>query len=204
MKKTLLCLAAVSALGFAAMPAAAQGWQNINQRQANLDTRIDQGVRNGSLTRNEAVRLRAEFNDLARLETRYRAGGLSMAERNDLDRRFDTLSAKIRIERADRDDRNDRGDRRWYDDQGRWQNINQRQANLNKRIDQGVRSGQLTRPEAVRLKAEFSALARLETRYRAGGLNNWERADLDRRFDTLSAKIRDERRDRDRQYGSRW
>ncbi len=198
MKKTLLCLAAVSALGLTAMPAAAQSWQNINQRQANLDARIDQGVRSGSLTRNEAVRLRAEFQEISRLEARYRAGGLSAWERSDLDRRFDVLSAKIRIQRADRDDRNDR---RWYDNQGRWQNINQRQADLDRRIDQGVRSGQLSRAEALRLRAEFQTIARLETRYRANGLNNWERSDLDRRFDVLSGKIRDERRDR--QYGAR-
>jgi hypothetical protein len=36
--------------------------------------------------------------------------------------------------------------------------------------------------------------------YRANGLTNWERADLDRRFDRLSQRIRMEARDDDR-YG---
>jgi hypothetical protein len=80
-------------------------WQSINQRQAQLDRRIDQGVRNGQLSRREATRLRSEFNSLARLETQYRRGGLSAWERNDLDRRFDRLSAQIRNERNDRDNR---------------------------------------------------------------------------------------------------
>ncbi|MET0336641.1 MAG: hypothetical protein ABW063_02660, partial [Caulobacter sp.] len=77
---------------------------------------------------------------------------------------------------------------------------NQRQANIDRRIDQGVRSGQLTRNEAFRLRAEFRDLNRLEDRYRRNGLNNWERADLDRRFDRLAATVRYERRDGDR-YG---
>lgn len=106
MKKFLIPLLAASTLAGAALPAAAAPWTNINQRQAQLDQRIDQGVRNGSLTRREAVSLRAEFQDIARLEYRYRrTGGLQAWERADLDRRFNMLSAKIRYERHDRDDR---------------------------------------------------------------------------------------------------
>lgn len=106
MKKFLIPLLAASALAGAALPAAAAPWMNINQRQAQLDHRIDMGVRNGSLTRYEATRLRAEFQGIARLEARYRhTGGLQAWERRDLDRRFDMLSARIRYERHDRDDR---------------------------------------------------------------------------------------------------
>lgn len=113
MKKILISILAVSALSAAALPAMAAPWQNINQRQANLDRRIDQGVRSGQLTRNEATRLRAEFRQIARLEIRYRrTNGLQGWERNDLDRRFDVLSRKIRFERHDRDDRRDRRDGR--------------------------------------------------------------------------------------------
>jgi hypothetical protein len=98
---------AIAALGIAAttVPAASAqpGWQGINQRQAQLDRRIDQGVRNGSLNRREAMRLRAEFRQISQLEYRYRrsAPGLTQWERRDLDRRFNTLSAKIRWERHD-------------------------------------------------------------------------------------------------------
>jgi len=106
MKKILISVLAVSALTAAAAPAMAAPWQNINQRQANLERRIDVGVRSGQLTRNEATRLRAEFRQIAQLEVRYRrTNGLQGWERNDLDRRFDILSRKIRIERHDRDDR---------------------------------------------------------------------------------------------------
>lgn len=80
-------------------------WQSINQRQVQLDRRIDQGIRTGSLSRREASRLRGEFNSLARLEASYRRGGLSSWERADLDRRFDRLEAQVRYERHDRDNR---------------------------------------------------------------------------------------------------
>ena len=189
MKKIALIVAGLG-IAAATVPAATAqaGWQNINQRQAQLDQRIDQGVRNGQLTRNEAARLRAEFRGIADLEIRYRrsAPGLTVAERADLDRRFDALSRKIRVERQDNQDAGNG-----------WWNINQRQAQLDRRIDQGVRSGQLTRAEAIRLRAEFRGLVALEARYRrtAPGLTVAERADLDRRFDVLARKIRWERRD---------
>lgn len=82
-----------------------------------------------------------------------------------------------------------------------YQGINQRQENQIRRIEQGVRSGELTRGEAQRLRGEFRALNRLEQRYRASnGLSAGERRDLDRRFDQLSRRIRDQKRDRQTRY----
>lgn len=82
-----------------------------------------------------------------------------------------------------------------------WVNINQRQAKLERRIEQGLRHGGLSRPEAARLRAEFRQIQHLEQRYRRGGLSRWEMADLDQRMDQLSARIYVERRDPDRRYG---
>ncbi len=83
-------------------------WQNINARQNRLEQRINQGIRSGALSRAEATRLRNEFRGLTRLEAQYRRSGrgLTLSERRDLDRRFDALSARIRIEKNDRN--NDR------------------------------------------------------------------------------------------------
>lgn len=206
MKTIALALAATTALTLSAGAAQAQRWISINDRLERLDDRIDAGVRSGDLTRREAVRLRAEFHDVARLEARYRHDGLSRWEREDLDRRFDHLSRQIRVQRADTQDRDGwYGDRNWRDDRGRWVSIDRRQAQLDRRIDQGLRSGQLTRGEAMRLRDEFRDIARLENRYRRGGLSTWEVADLDRRFDRLAMQVRWERRDDDRRYGwNRW
>lgn len=102
MKKILIPIVAVSALAAATVPAVASA-QSINQRQDMLERRIDQGVRNGSLSRSEAYRLRSDLRQTARLEAQYRRGGLSGWERADLDRRFDRIGAQIRYERHDRD-----------------------------------------------------------------------------------------------------
>ena len=199
LKKTALVTIAMSAL--AAGAAVAQTWVPVNSRLANLDSRIDAGVRSGDLTRAEAQAIRADYRALLDLETRYRVDGLSTWERNDLDRRMDQLSTRIRFERRDAEDRGWYGGRGWTDDRGRWVAIEQRKVQLDRRIDQGLRNGQLTRAEAMRLRNDFNAVARVEARYRVNGLSNWERADLDRRFDAISDAIRWERRDRDRAYG---
>ena len=203
MRKFSLALAGATALTLAAGAASAQGWMSINERQARLETRIERGVERGDLTRGEARRLIGELNDLERLEIRYRAGGLSNWERADLDRRFDRLSAQVREERADSQARPGAGwfgGVGWTDNRGQWVSLERRKVQLDRRIDQGLRTGQLTDREAMRLRSEFNLIAGMEARYRRGGLTRSEMADLDRRFDQLAAQIRWERRDSQR-YG---
>lgn len=113
MKKFALMIAGLG-IATAALPSAAVAapWQNINQRQAQIDQRIDRGIRNGALSRREGTALRGEFRQIAQLENRYRrtGGGLSVQERRDLDQRMNRLSTRIKIERNDRNNRN--GNRR--------------------------------------------------------------------------------------------
>lgn len=79
-----------------------------------------------------------------------------------------------------------------------WQPLSQRQDNIERRIDEGMRSGQLTRREARGLHEQFRSLLRLEERYRRDGLNPRERADLERRYDVLSDRVRFEKHDDER------
>jgi hypothetical protein len=217
MKRTLLTLLAATALA-AALPAvaSAQAW-NVNERQAQLDQRIDVGVRNGQLNQREAEQLRVEFRAIARLERDYRANGLSERERMDLDARFDQLSQRIRMERSDSQDRRGQDDRRddRYDDrrggqpdrradrydnqdrreQGRrradrWENLNQRQAQFRQRLNRAVADRRITQRQAQNLQAQFTSIAQIERDYRRNGLTQRERADLDRRFDQLQANFR--------------
>ncbi|MCI3134415.1 hypothetical protein [Phenylobacterium aquaticum] len=81
-----------------------------------------------------------------------------------------------------------------------WARPDERQAMLDARIEDGVRSGRLTWREARELRAEQRQIQRLAWRYRQDGMSGWERADLDRRFDHLSMRIRAESHDYDR-YG---
>ena len=75
-KITLIAAAAASTLALTAGAASAQSWASINQRQTNLDARIDAGLRSGELTRVEAAAQRNDKRAVADLEDRYRVGGL--------------------------------------------------------------------------------------------------------------------------------
>lgn len=214
-KPIRIALMAGAALALTAGAASAQGWMTIDERQDRLESRIEAGIRSGDLSRGEARQLRMEFRDIAALEARYRVNGLSPSEMADLDQRFDRLAMQVRMERRDWDRRGDNrrdyarnddwgrwfGGANWRDNGGQWVSINRRQAQLERRINQGIRSGQLTQTEAARLRADYNMLLRVEARYRRNGFSTSEIADLDRRFDMLAAKIRFERSDRDRQYG---
>lgn len=100
---TKTAIAAALALGTIPTMASAQAWQPIGERKVNLSQRIDQGIRSGALNRAEARRLTAQLDDLVRLERRYRMTrpGLTRAERVDLDRRYDNLSRRVRIQKND-------------------------------------------------------------------------------------------------------
>lgn len=70
------------------------------------------------------------------------------------------------------------------------------------RIDRAERNHQITRREAFRLREQIRVTERLSWRYRADGVvTRWERADLDRRFDSIRVQLRHERNDRDYGYG---
>jgi hypothetical protein len=76
-----------------AAPAAAQ----IDQRQANQQQRIDNGVASGTLTANEATRLQNQQTRIANTEDRMRAsgGGLGYREGAYINARQNRASATI-------------------------------------------------------------------------------------------------------------
>lgn len=138
MNKLLLSMAAVGAIAVAA-PAASQNWSNpnagggmgISNQIAQLDARLQAGIRSGDIDRTEARNLRAQLRYLTRLEGQYSYNGLTQAERQDLRQRLHTVRQQIRIAdngRYDRDSRYSWDDR--YDDDaysgrgGRYDNNN--------------------------------------------------------------------------------
>ncbi|WNO54553.1 hypothetical protein [Stakelama saccharophila] len=76
--------------------------------------------------------------------------------------------------------------------------VHQRQAAVETRIADGLRSGALNGREAGRLQAQARALAKLERRYRHSGhgLSRAERVALDRRYAALSQRVRVQTHDR--------
>jgi hypothetical protein len=166
-------------LGFATA-AAAQQWNSIDQRRTDLDQRIEAGVQEGQITRDEAARLREDFRKLVALEQRYRVNGLNAGERSELNRRFHALGEQIRAERRDRE----------ANLQGRNMSPERRMALAQQRIHEGREGGALTLAQTARLQADAQDVAGLQVRFAAGGYSMQERAELDRRFDALDEKIR--------------
>jgi ribosomal protein L19E len=77
--------------------------------------------------------------------------------------------------------------------------VNQRQRNQSHRIGEGVRSGELTRPEARALRAEQRAIRLEEREFKADGkLTRGERRELHRDLNEASRDIYREKHDADR------
>lgn len=200
-KLTTLALIGASALAVSAGTASAQTW--TDERYDAMSDRIDAASRMGDITTGEAAALREELGDVGTLASRYEDDGdLTSAEMNELNVRYDRLSARLdAVAEADPVRLGWYGGAGWTDRSGVWTPVDARQVELQRRIDRGVDTGRLTRAEAIRLQSDYRAIARTEARYRRNGLSAWERADLDRRFDRLADRIRWESRDAQYGYG---
>jgi len=104
MNTRILVLAAAVALG-ALGTAHAQGADTprVDQRQANQQRRIDQGVASGALTPREAARLRHQQGHVAAAEARAKSDGqVTRAERARLHAMQDRASGRIYRQKHDR------------------------------------------------------------------------------------------------------
>jgi hypothetical protein len=75
-----------------------------------------------------------------------------------------------------------------------------RASHIEYRIERGVQTGDLTEYQADRLRSQLRYIERIGDRYEMDGLRDWERRDLDRRYDDLARQIRYERNDSDTSY----
>jgi len=72
------------------------GYGNINSAQAQLQARINNGIASRRLSRSEASKLQSKLNRIGNLEARMRSsGGLSVRERNSLNRQLAQLRNEI-------------------------------------------------------------------------------------------------------------
>lgn len=115
-------IAATTVLAATAITAVPAQADRIDNRQARQMERIEQGVRSGQLTRFEAIKLRAQQRDIARLERKFeRDGRLTPAERRHLTMLQDRASRMIRAEKHDNETRRHVRDRKGW---GWWRSAN--------------------------------------------------------------------------------
>jgi hypothetical protein len=167
-------------------PASAQTTQDVNARLASQADRIASGVRDGSVAAGETARLEREQSTVAREETQFlRDGTSSGAERARLERDLNRTSRDIYGQRHDAQvNPNPNG------------LIDQRRANGEKRIADGIRDGSLTPDEAMRLQRCQSRISREEQQFRAdGSLSPAERQNLRQDVNRASGQIWSERHD---------
>ncbi len=98
MRKVLATLSMVGVIGIMAAGTALAGINDpvIQQREANQEARIDQGIRSGQLTPKEAGRLEAQQTRIQQREERMKSDGrLTAGERKRLTRQQNRASRNI-------------------------------------------------------------------------------------------------------------
>jgi hypothetical protein len=157
MKKILFTLIAAAAAPAFAQTNAAPGF---TQRDVNQEQRIEQGLKSGELTTREAAKLQREQGRVDQMESRaLRDGTVTPAERARINAAQNKASRDIAREKHDAQTGNPNSA-----SSQRMQADVQRNINQEKRIQQGVASGQLTNHEASRLEAGQAHVDRVEAR----------------------------------------
>jgi len=183
MKKLLFTL-----LAAAAAPAFAQanGAPGFTQRDVNQEQRIEQGLQSGQLTTREAAKLQREQGHIDQMESRaLRDGNVSAAERARINAAQNKASRDIALEKHDAQTGNPNSA-----SSQRMQADVQRNINQEKRIQQGMASGQLTNREASRLEAGQAHVDRVEARAgRDGHVGAGEQAQIQHSENVQSRRI---------------
>jgi hypothetical protein len=160
---SLLVLTLFAGIGIA--PAMAQGAHTpaIDRAQQDIGARIQQGLRSGMISPSEAQDLFRRQRDIQIRESRIKSDGVATPrERQMLRQDLDDLNAEVERKIA-----HSRGDAQGAD---RTPGIDDSQAEIRDRIEQGVRSGRISRFEARRLEERERNIARNEARFKADGV----------------------------------
>lgn len=179
---SLLASALLAGLGTA--PAMAQGTYTpaIDQAQKAITSRIQRGLATGQITPSEARELYRRDREIDLRESGFKANGSATPqERQQLRMDLDNLGAEVErmIGNQDRvvQSTNTNG-------------IDNRQFNIGERIDEGVRLGRISQPEARRLYNREREIARREVSFKRDGVvTPQERRQLQNELTRLSEEV---------------
>jgi Skp family chaperone for outer membrane proteins len=179
-------------LGLVATASFAQTAQSTVQRDVNQQTRIEEGLKSGSLSTREAARLEREQSEVSRLQARsLKDGKLTPTERARLDAAQDRNSRDINAAKHNGVTGNPQSA-----SSQRMQADVQRNINQEKRIGQGLKSGELTKHEAARLERGQARTTHKEyVAGRDGHVGKREHARIQRTENRQSKKIYHQKHD---------
>lgn len=170
---------------------AAAAWagppDQIRGRMDNLQQRIDEGVKSGTLTGQEAKGVQNQLNSIRKGFDSAVKNGLSDREAKHFNQRLDTLSKEVYKQKHDREDTRSAG------------RIDHRISELQKRIDDGSRKGSLTPVETKNLQSRLDGIrAHYERAQKDGKLTDQEIRAIQTRLDALAKSVAREKSDRER------
>jgi hypothetical protein len=154
---------------------------SVADGQAAFNARVDAAVASRRLTRTAATRLRADYQTLIQTEVSYRRdGSISAREQDDLDAQLDALDARV-------------GDGPTTGTGGGYQPVldnRTRLANIDTALSAGERSGAISRTEAADVRVELGDLIRLEAAYSRTSPSRDDADYLTRRLGELEVRAR--------------
>jgi hypothetical protein len=162
----------------------------VNTRQREQHHRVAQGTRSGQLTAAERKDVAKEQQAIRKEEREFKSDGkLTIDERKELQKDLNQASKNIYEQKHD-------AEVRPSTTSPRDPFVNGRQAVQQGRIAEGVKSGELTRPEAARLYHQQQVIRREERVYKAEGkLTPAERKDLHQDLNKTSSDIYKQKHD---------
>src|SRR5262249_57581894 len=162
------------------------------QRDANQQERIEQGLKSGQLNTREAGKLEREEANVDRMESRAEANGkVSKAEQARINAAQNRVSGDIYKQKHDAQTGNPNSA-----SSQRMQADVQRNANQQARIEQGMKSGELTNKEAAHLERGQTPIAPNQPNAAADGhVGAKDQARIQRRENHQSKRIHQEKHD---------
>lgn len=159
----------------------------IRGRIDSLQQRIDEGIKSGALTGQEAKRLQNQLGSIRKGFDGAVRNGLSDREAKHFNQRLDTLSKEVYKEKHDREDTRSAG------------RIDHRISEIQKRIDSGSRDGSLTPVETKNLQSRLDGIrGHYERAQKDGKLTDQEIRAIQARLDALAKSVAKEKSDRER------
>ncbi len=160
---------------------------NIQNRISQLRSDANVAVQAGQISHSEFINMNAELDRISNMQANFAANGMTFGEAQALVGMLD--SAATRLTNFGYGNVSQFPNYNPRPGNYGFSNINERQAFIQRRIDQGVRNGRLTQFEASSLRAQLDRIGRDEANMRMGGLSGWERQTLLSRLDRLNTQL---------------